>query len=295
MVKTMKLDIQNAVLKIYFQGYIFAATLIGVYYLVLIPVHFYAQKPGVGMPMIGINILTAAVLFLTVIAIRKQWVRPEHWHLVAITSLAAPIANHLVLVALTKRLDLTSDLMMILAASSVVSPKPRWHIAILTLCQVCWWTSILLIKPQGDFTHWMMGMITASLVSTMLHGIVSRLSWTQAQLRIRDACRAKKQERIARQLQMALNNVKRLGGLIPICGHCKKIRADDGYWTQVERYIEQHSEAEFTHGLCPDCIQQLRLEFEDYIATSESRRKPHALGALACEECDGTAQTPIVG
>jgi hypothetical protein len=49
--------------------------------------------------------------------------------------------------------------------------------------------------------------------------------------------------------------------LLPICASCKKIRDDTGYWHQVEEYISQHSEAEFTHGLCPDCLKKLYPEF----------------------------------
>jgi len=56
-------------------------------------------------------------------------------------------------------------------------------------------------------------------------------------------------------LQAALDEVKQLSGLIPICAHCKKIRDDQGYWQAVEGYISAHSEATFTHGLCPDCTE----------------------------------------
>lgn len=59
------------------------------------------------------------------------------------------------------------------------------------------------------------------------------------------------------QLQNALDNIKTLKGMIPICANCKKIRNDEGYWQQVEAYIQQHSEAEFTHGICPDCARKL--------------------------------------
>jgi len=55
------------------------------------------------------------------------------------------------------------------------------------------------------------------------------------------------------ELQKALENVKLLSGLLPICAWCKKIRDDQGYWNAIEHYIGQHSEAEFTHGICPDC------------------------------------------
>lgn len=55
------------------------------------------------------------------------------------------------------------------------------------------------------------------------------------------------------ELQKALENVKLLSGLLPICMWCKKIRDDQGYWNAIEHYIGQHSEAEFTHAICPDC------------------------------------------
>jgi PAS domain S-box-containing protein len=57
-------------------------------------------------------------------------------------------------------------------------------------------------------------------------------------------------------LQEALANVKSLSGLLPICASCKKIRDDQGYWSQVESYIQKHSDATFTHGMCPDCLKK---------------------------------------
>ncbi len=59
------------------------------------------------------------------------------------------------------------------------------------------------------------------------------------------------------QLQAALDNIKTLKGFIPICASCKKIRDDEGFWQQVEVYVRDHSEAEFSHSLCPDCMRQL--------------------------------------
>ncbi len=64
-------------------------------------------------------------------------------------------------------------------------------------------------------------------------------------------------DRLIVELQEALAHVKRLSGLVPICTSCKKIRDDAGYWQQVEVYIRDHSEAEFSHGICPDCVKRL--------------------------------------
>ena len=60
-----------------------------------------------------------------------------------------------------------------------------------------------------------------------------------------------------RQLQQALSEVQALRGIIPICANCKNVRDDAGYWTQVERYVSEHSEAKFTHGICPECMKKL--------------------------------------
>ncbi len=59
------------------------------------------------------------------------------------------------------------------------------------------------------------------------------------------------------ELERALNEIKTLKGMLPICSSCKKIRDDKGYWNQIETYIVAHSEAEFTHGICPECAKKL--------------------------------------
>lgn len=66
-----------------------------------------------------------------------------------------------------------------------------------------------------------------------------------------------------RELHDALTTLKTLKGLLPICASCKKIRDDQGYWNRLEDYIEHHSEAEFTHGICPDCARKLNPEIYD--------------------------------
>ncbi|MBZ5516254.1 MAG: response regulator, partial [Acidobacteriia bacterium] len=58
------------------------------------------------------------------------------------------------------------------------------------------------------------------------------------------------------ELEQALNRVKLLQGLLPICSYCKKIRDDRNYWRQVEAYISEHSEAVFSHGICPECFEK---------------------------------------
>lgn len=65
---------------------------------------------------------------------------------------------------------------------------------------------------------------------------------------------------ISDELEKTLSEVKTLTGLLPICAGCKKIRNDSGYWQQIEEYIEKHSNAQFTHGLCHECMRKTLRE-----------------------------------
>jgi len=67
----------------------------------------------------------------------------------------------------------------------------------------------------------------------------------------------KKKEDLVLELQKALENVKKLSGFIPICSHCKKNRDDKGYWKGVEQFISEHSEVDFSHAICPECMEKL--------------------------------------
>ena len=77
-----------------------------------------------------------------------------------------------------------------------------------------------------------------------------------------------------KELELAFANVKLLQGLLPICCYCKKIRDDKNYWQQVDTYVADHSEAQFTHGICPDC--------RDHIVKPELERLKHDQ-ELACK------------
>lgn len=74
----------------------------------------------------------------------------------------------------------------------------------------------------------------------------------------------KKQAEIIDQLQHALAEVKTLSGLLPICSHCKNIRDDKGYWSKIEAYIYKHSDAKFSHSICPECAKKYYPDFNLY-------------------------------
>lgn len=83
-------------------------------------------------------------------------------------------------------------------------------------------------------------------------------------------------ENLIERLQSSLEKVKQLRGFLPICASCKKIRDDNGYWNQIELYIRDHSEAEFSHGICPECANAHYSEF--YKNTDSSLVTPPGAG-----------------
>ena len=88
------------------------------------------------------------------------------------------------------------------------------------------------------------------------------LARVNAMVRILTAERER--DRLILQLKEALSEIKTLSGLLPICSHCKKVRDDKGYWNQLEAYIKNHSEVEFSHGICPECAEKYYAEMDLY-------------------------------
>jgi DNA-binding NtrC family response regulator len=86
-------------------------------------------------------------------------------------------------------------------------------------------------------------------------------SQVEANLLVRSIRYAIEREKLSSELRQAMDRIKTLSGLLPICAACKKIRDDQGFWHQVEEYVRAHTDAEFTHGLCPKCADKLYPEF----------------------------------
>jgi K+-sensing histidine kinase KdpD len=87
--------------------------------------------------------------------------------------------------------------------------------------------------------------------------------------RLRAEQETREREKLIGELREAISHVRTLRGLIPICAGCKKIRDDRGYWEQLEVYIRDHSEAQFSHGLCPDCVKKYWDDISEAPSISE--------------------------
>jgi DNA-binding response OmpR family regulator len=92
--------------------------------------------------------------------------------------------------------------------------------------------------------------------------LLARVQAVERIKRAEDALRTKEkeQQKLISELQAAIAEIKTLKGFIPICASCKKIRDDEGFWNQLEIYISEHTDAKFSHGLCPDCYEKLKAE-----------------------------------
>lgn len=96
-------------------------------------------------------------------------------------------------------------------------------------------------------------LFTGALVCIVLLSLLIHLYFRKIRL-------LEERDRLVAELQDAFDHVKTLRGLLPVCSYCKKVRNDRGYWEQIEEYLSEHSQAEFTHGVCPECMLKFRIE-----------------------------------
>jgi len=78
--------------------------------------------------------------------------------------------------------------------------------------------------------------------------------------------------RVSLHLADALNHIKTLQGLLPICAWCKRVRDDEGYWDQVEAYFHKNAGVDFTHGICPECLEKMRPKVSAEVQRPQPRR-----------------------
>ena len=154
--------------------------------------------------------------------------------------------------------------------------RPAGHFALAWTLSVIGVVSLTIIN--GGFANHSYFRESAVSVAYLLSVVIWNLSLAE-RLRLsertaREQLEVQVGER-TRDLQQALDEVKNLSGLLPICSSCKKIRGDHGYWQGVEQYLHEHTEAQFSHSVCPDCMESLYPGYADRIA--EFDEEPHPL------------------
>lgn len=133
---------------------------------------------------------------------------------------------------------------------SLWEPRKGFTIQMAILCSVLTIAGFFLAPPGGELWK------VLSNRALALYAI-----WITTFLTLqRKRLEAEREEAVSKR-EKALEDIKILRGFLPICASCKKIRDDKGYWNQIESYIHEHSEADFSHSICPDCAQRLYPEF----------------------------------
>jgi hypothetical protein len=126
----------------------------------------------------------------------------------------------------------------------------------------------LTIQPHFTETKLFAGLCAAGFLAAVFSAYQLRMRRVRARARELEV-----------GIQEALSNIRVLRGLFPICASCKKIRDDGGYWKQIDSYIREHSEAEFSHSICPDCMRKLYPEFAEE-ALHDKTGKPEPIEGL---------------
>jgi hypothetical protein len=122
---------------------------------------------------------------------------------------------------------------------------------------------LLVSLSQREFLHsWYQEALLAGMAVFGLITLSLGVAWMARAAWNRQMQAQAERDQLIQQLTQAIAEVKSLEGMLPICGHCKKIRDDQGYWNHLETYISAHTEATFSHGVCPDCAQVLRREMQ---------------------------------
>jgi CheY-like chemotaxis protein len=147
---------------------------------------------------------------------------------------------------------------------------------------------LMMLTTRGEKTD-----VSAGLRAGANDYLAKPFNAVELTARVEVGCRfVELEDRLAakvRELQEAMAQIKTLSGIVPICSSCKKIRDDAGYWKQVELFVGEHTDATFTHGICPDCMAKLYPEYATHREHSGTgAAKPAQPGTQAGAPASGT-------
>lgn len=216
--------------------------------------HYLILPPEIRWKMLSICIPTAAILwgfFLWNIL----WPIPEKWS----QALEGLIFQFLVLnsaahLGFSAEMKQSSNLALLVLGSGCIFLSYPWWLFSIASCVIAWITVVQQTVGQPDWAHY-----------GFMFLICFAMSFMVIEARRRVVLRADYDQRVDKirmdMLEKALEEIRTLEGLIPICAWCKKVRDDEGFWSDVESFVGTRTEAEFSHSLCPTCK---KVHFDDH-------------------------------
>lgn len=250
------------------RGTRWGTAVIGAYYL-LLAATAYASPVGWRMQAArAVTLAAGAGLLGIAVLLRRPPAEAGRSESMATLGVAMVLVQVLCNVVVRQSWIHTSDLMILLVAMAFIVRRGARYFGLLLAGLGTWWIAAAVEHAEPTLHHWAIGTISAALASVVLHFHLRRMGRHQEQLLLRDRELMEEKDRLVEQFETALESVKTLEGLIPICSHCKKIRNDDGFWEQVESYVRRRTDARFSHGICPECLPAVRAEVERIKADS---------------------------
>jgi len=247
---------------LYLRGYRRAMPLLGLFYALHVSTYLgIFNQPS---SIMVVNTLAVALLFfVSYLGIRTGIVGPRWGILLATLCILAAGFNQVAgRIFLDQPIRSTPLLLMLVIASALI-PRPGWFVGMLVGFHGLWIAGRWLENLQDPPLYWPLAVVQTSLISCTVWFLIRGLTLELAKLRVLERAKSERVKRLASELRTAVENVRVLKGLIPICSYCKKVRKDDGYWQQVEVYVRDRSEAEFTHAICPACKEKVREEIRN--------------------------------
>jgi hypothetical protein len=235
----------------------------------LVPYYLLTYPQPMANTVAGVTGVSVLLLLGLLAALKWDRIPPRHYQVMGVLGIGAVLLPLLVQLGLHGpwRLHVEVGLLVLINALAF---HTSWYFLGAELVTIGLWLGVCFpILEGGDRINLGIAAVSALVVSFIAHSLVVGLLKSQERLRIQDLTREQEQKRLLTELQRAFEHVQTLRGLVPICAQCKKVRDDRGYWQRVETFVEEHSLAEFTHGLCPDCQGQLEQEFEEVLPAPE--------------------------
>lgn len=152
---------------------------------------------------------------------------------------------------------------LVISVASGVVLRRRWTLLLFQgLLLGLWITLAVHVAGLAAMASWVFDLVLAGLLAFLIRHLLERHTRTLLRRIQRQRALIRTNMALVTEVQESLQSIRTLSGLIPICAHCKKIRNDQGYWEQVESFLRAHTEARFSHGVCPECAQALLEEFK---------------------------------
>ena len=256
-------ELNDVLDRLYLQGYQRAMAFLGLFYVLHVSVYMgLFNRPS---PVMVVNTLAVALLFfVSYLGIRTGIVKPKWGILLSTLCILAAGFNQVAGRIFLGQPLRSTPLLLMLVISSAFIPRPGWFVGMLLGFQGLWiagrWWEHLHDPPL----YWPLAIVQTTLISFTVWFLIRGLTLELAKARVLERASSMRIRRLAARLRTAMENVQVLSGLIPICSYCKKVRTDDGFWQQVEVYVRDRSEAEFTHGICPACRETVLAEFQNH-------------------------------